>query len=81
MNFLGMMCVDLYQQQYPDDDCGFMEPDDYINIESGGRCVEQPEEETIESFIDRLERSKKAGRNLFLEEWPEAKDDDPDAWR
>lgn len=32
-----------------------------------------PEDETREKFIDRIERSKKAERNLFLEEWVKAK--------
>lgn len=32
-----------------------------------------PEDETREKFIDRIERSKKAKRNLFLEEWVKAK--------
>ena len=42
------------------------------NPETGKHYI-CPLGETDEIFIDRIERSKQAGRNLFFEEWPEAK--------
>ncbi len=38
-----------------------------------GKTYICPMLETDEVFLDRIERSKQAGRNLFFEEWPEAK--------
>ena len=34
-----------------------------------GDAFVAPHDETMEAFLDRIERSKKAGRNLFFEEW------------
>ena len=42
------------------------------NPETGKHYI-CPLDETDEIFLDRIERSKQAGRNLFFEEWPEAK--------
>lgn len=62
--------IDQYSKQFPDDYCGHMEPSDTVIIEDAdGNCYEQPKNETDESFIDRLLRSKTAGKNLFYTEW------------
>lgn len=42
------------------------------NPETGKHYI-CPLDETDEVFLDRIERSKQAGKNLFFEEWPEAK--------
>ncbi len=42
------------------------------NPETGKHYI-CPLDETDEIFLDRIERSKQAGRNLFFVEWPEAK--------
>ncbi len=66
---LSEKCVELYIDQYPDDHCGFQVPGYYFKIEHEETMYIQPETETDESFVDRLERSRNAGRNLFYEEW------------
>ena len=59
-----------YRKEYPNDTIGFGEPDGVL-IERGSDKVGfyGNENESDEVFLDRLERSKKAGRNLFYEEW------------
>ncbi|MDO4281375.1 MAG: hypothetical protein Q4C56_07065 [Peptococcaceae bacterium] len=42
---------------------------DNVFIDNGKITLLNPLEETDEIFLDRLERSKAAGRNLFYEEW------------
>ena len=42
-----------------------------VNRESDGKLFVRPNGETDETIIDRIERSKQAGRNLFFEEWEE----------
>lgn len=66
---LSEHCIELYSSQYPDDHCGFQVPGYYFKIEHEETMYIQPETETDESFVDRLERSKKKRRNLFYEEW------------
>ena len=48
---------------------GCLRVDDLKN----GRTYIAPDNETEERFLDRLERSKKEGRNLFFIEWHEQK--------
>lgn len=69
---LGIGCIEAYAKQYPSDRCGINEEDERMIIEaaSGARAVEEPAGETGESFMDRLERSKKERCNLFFREWP-----------
>ncbi|MDO4281751.1 MAG: hypothetical protein Q4C56_08985 [Peptococcaceae bacterium] len=58
-----------YRKQYPDETCGYLEPSDFVMINNGEITLLNPPEETDAIFLDRLERSKAAGRNLFYEEW------------
>lgn len=58
-----------YRQQYPEDQCAWMEPSNFVFVDNGKRVLLSPREETDEIFLDRLERSKACGRNLFFEEW------------
>ncbi|MDO4281760.1 MAG: hypothetical protein Q4C56_09030 [Peptococcaceae bacterium] len=59
-----------YRKQYPEDDCAWMAPScEYVFIDNGDKALINPPGETDEIFLDRLERSKAAGRNLFYEEW------------
>lgn len=63
-------CIEKYREQYPLDDCFYGEPNDLIMISNDENVtVIQPIDETEAVFLDRLERSKKAGKNLFFEEW------------
>lgn len=73
---LSKKCIDLYRAQYPGDHCGFEVPSGHFMIETGDTMYIQPENETKEAFMHRLERSRKAGRNLFYEEWETFEYDD-----
>ena len=65
-------CVAAYWTQYPDGDgCGYEIPDGGFVVYSKDKKYDAPEAETEEVFLDRLKRSKAAGRNLFFEEWEE----------
>lgn len=68
---LGISCITAYVKQYPADTCGIDEEGGRIVIEaaSGARAVQEPEGETGEAFMDRLNRSRMQHRNLFFEEW------------
>lgn len=73
-------CLNAYHAQYPKDSCCFGEPSGHCLIGYGKKqekTVIEPEGETVATFLDRLERSKKSGRNLFYEEW-EPFEYDPD---
>lgn len=71
MNDLNDACMFAYRKQYPRDACGFDEGTGYMAIEHRDTVYAQPEDETNESFMERLERGRQEGRNLFYEEWPE----------
>lgn len=64
-------CLKEYFKQYPKDRGGIDECADEIIIDS--KKLKQsfipPSDESPEKFMNRLERSRKAGRNLFYEEW------------
>lgn len=57
------------REQYPDDLCAYLEPTNFVIVRHGDLCKLSENEESDESFLDRLERSKKEGRNLFFVEW------------
>ena len=68
----------LYEEVFPDcyfgrNYCIGYTTGSYDKSVNGGKEYVMPYDETEESFIDRIERSKQAGRNLFFEEWEEAK--------
>lgn len=63
-------CLKAYNKQYPKDNCAIDEGVGDIMIEScNGSLYIPPENETKESFFDRLKRSKAIGENLFYKEW------------
>lgn len=67
-------CYDEYKKIYKHPHvCGFLEPSDDFSVsnEDTEKTYIMPENETLEAFLDRIERSKKAGKNLFYEEWEE----------
>ena len=69
-------CLDAYEQLYPKDELGYEECAYWrlvIDRHGTRKAYIQPQEETIETFMDRLARSKEAGRNLFYEEWERLK--------
>ena len=69
-----------YQQAFPDDYCGYAVPSSFVMIESSdGKIILSPHSEDDATFLDRIDRSKKKGRNLFYEEWPEEKLE-PNVW-
>ncbi len=66
------MIMKQYYDTYPEDDIGIEENSGgRISIYSPntGKNYLQPRNETEETFIDRIERSRQTGRNLFYEEW------------
>lgn len=68
--------IDLYRRQYPEDEIINVIPSCFCSISNADRTmhVREPYDgEADEIFLDRLERSKKAGKNLFFEEWEEEK--------
>ncbi len=71
--------ISKYWKQYPDGGIGYSEPDGGLMISNleNGKTYKAPANETDELFEDRLERSKKARRNLFFEEWEEYISDIP----
>lgn len=77
MNMISESCMDAYREMYPHDSICYGEPGDSLFIESGSICVEQPFEETDETFMARLSKCTPEN-NLFLQEWPEAEEIDPD---
>lgn len=62
-----------YHEAFPEDACGYAVPSSLVAIDShvDQRTFISPIDEDDETFIDRIERSKEAGRNLFYEEWEE----------
>lgn len=63
-------CLKAYNKQYPKDECVIDEGIGDIMIESYNDCLYiPPENETKESFFDRLKRNKEIGENLFYKEW------------
>lgn len=68
---ISASCIFKYRKQYPNDYCSVFEPSSKIMIsENGsGQTYISPTAEDDETFLDRLERSKSIGKNLFYEEW------------
>ncbi len=50
-----------YWNAFDFEPCGCAEPNDFLIIDSEDGCFVQPEDETDATFMDRIERSKKAG--------------------
>ena len=48
----------------------YLEPGDFVCIETGSKDYIQPFDETDETFMERLNRCTPK-RNVFLKEWPE----------
>lgn len=62
-------CIEAYKASGLDGQLGIMIPDwDSVTFDDGTAYV-APNSETEHETLDRIERSKKAGRNLFREEW------------
>ncbi len=72
--------IEKYNKLYPDDDMKFGIPDGVLLKRNNDESLFYGDEnESDEVFLDRLERSKKAGKNLFYEEWePFEYEDDVD---
>ena len=61
-----------YQKSLQDYNCGYAVPSSFVMVTSPeGKHYLSPDNEDDYAFLDRIERSRKAGRNLFYEEWPE----------
>ena len=73
MNQISRNAIIAYRERFPNDYCCYEEPSGFIFITPEGSDISylQPYEETEDQFLDRLNRSVAAGRNLFPEEWPE----------
>lgn len=59
-----------YRKQFANSQCYILASEGALVVvaESGERYV-APDNETKESFMDRLKRSKELGENLFYKEW------------
>lgn len=71
-----VQCMYEYRKFAKKDDCGIEIITDVLFISHEKSKDEYktyflPENETVENFLDRIERSKKADKNLFYEEWEE----------
>ena len=58
-----------YKAEFPSDHISYTALDDIVRIQHGKESWIEPEGETEDTFLDRIVRSKKTGRNLFCEEW------------
>ncbi len=61
MNTISIDCMKAYWNAFDFEPCGCAEPNDFLIIDSEDGCFVQPEDETDATFMDRIERSKKAG--------------------
>lgn len=75
---LSEKCIDAYEQYFPDDVCAYDECTGDIVIErnTDGMPFYNPDNESDTVFLDRLERSRLCGRNLFYEEWKQLQIDE-----
>ena len=75
MGIISKESIKAYRKQFTDSACGYSIPNGCLRVGDlkNGRTYIAPDNETEELFLDRLERSKKEGRNLFFIEWHEQK--------
>lgn len=68
---ISYSCILKYRELYPNDYCAYSEPSDNVLVSNKktGNSFISSHEETDEIFLDRIERSKKTGENLFYKEW------------
>lgn len=68
MGIISKESIKAYRKQFTDSACGYSIPNGCLRVDDlkNGRTYIAPDNETEELFLDRLERSKKEGRNLFL---------------
>ena len=61
-----------YEEAFPNSKVCFLMPSGDLSVVdfNSNREYRMPEEETEETFMDRIRRSQEQGRNLFFEEWP-----------
>lgn len=65
-----MRAFEAYEQSGLDGGLGILSPSmTSVYFEEDGSLYVAPYGETEADILDRIERSKKAGRNLFKEEW------------
>lgn len=70
-----------YRRYAEGDTCGFLhEYDGKLVIVHNDKYYLCPEEETTESFLDRIQRSTELKRNLFYEEWIKVGAPENDVW-
>lgn len=70
---ISYKCIEAYRKQYPKDGCWTDEcwGDAIVEREIDEKSFYNPKGESDEVFMDRLNRSREVGRNLFYEEWEE----------
>ena len=64
--------IEDYREAFNGAPIGFEEPNGELTVSDceHDKMYVAPAGETDESFLDRINRSKESGRNLFFEEWP-----------
>lgn len=62
-----------YEEAFPNSKVCFLMPSGDLSVVdfSSNREYRMPEDESEETFMDRIRRSQEQGRNLFFEEWPQ----------
>lgn len=62
-----------YEEAFPNSKVCFLMPSGDLSVVdfSSDREYRMPEDESEETFMDRIRRSQEQGRNLFFEEWPQ----------
>ena len=65
--------INAYEQAFPDSKVCFLMPSGNLSVVDfeNNREYQMPEDESEETFMDRIRRSQAQGRNLFFEEWPQ----------
>ena len=61
-----------YEEAFPNSKVCFLMPSGDLSVVDfkNNREYRMPEDESEETFMDRIRRSQEQGRNLFFEEWP-----------
>ena len=81
INEISWEAMGKYYDTFKDAEAGYLVPDGKVVVvnPNTGESYIPYEDETEEKFLDRINRSVKAGRNLFFEEWQENDEQfDPD---
>ena len=65
--------ISAYEEAFPDSKACFLMPSGDLSVVDfeNNREYQMPEDESEDTFMDRIRRSQAQGRNLIFEEWPQ----------